>query len=512
MRLTTEFSSHVAFSSFNLMICLLIACTSINDLDKNKNIPKVVSISGTFPHYLYKTSSLSDADSIVAVLLDKGEFTGGWDKLPGATIKSDGTFRLEIQKSGIDSAGNEVPNDWMLLLINSKAATRYDQVVGFIALKEIDQSLIQFPLSRLKKDTIDMGTLHQQGNEAIADTNTKYDTTAFNMTIAQLSEMAHTGRTLKMIKNSYGNWTPDKGRSIDIRPTYTVANLTMADVRNKECRPSEYLDTSKITLTLQLFTPDVQTFNYDQIKNGGTSIDLYPPGQMYLLNIVEGETKLAAINQCFSTDTNGNPMIVIDTFNHTARTTPIVIAPSGGSSHLSIIFGAFKGVSPSGTWLLKKDKSTVLSRFDLGLGCPIDSITGKPIIYMPSLRVAVNSQDTTIEEIQVCWYYWDPAAHQYAQAMDEGLIGSTISYASLSLFVNSDSVNANKENASFGKNPYFGESTSPIVPSVITFTPKQKWIFKEPTQRDRKFILNVNWCAANQVFSLLVAAMKTRDD
>lgn len=491
----------------SLVGCMLLACTSPNSNDNNKAISHLVTISGTMPHGRF-ASALANADSIVAVLLDKGEFRSGWDKLPAATINPDGTFRLEIQKSSIDSTGNEVQNDWMLLLLNSKAPTRYEKVCGFVSLKEIDQSMIQFPLSRLKKDSINLGLLQQNGNEAVADTNANYDTTTFNMTIAQLRELAHTGQTLKMIKNSYGNWNPDKNRMIDIRPTYMLARPTMDEVKNRECKPSDYLDTSKISLNMQLFSADLQTFDYDQIHSGASSIDLYPPSQMYLEILDDEHTYIAPINQCFSTDTSVNPLIVYDSFGHTTRTAPVVIAAGGGSQHMSIIFSGFKGISPSGTWFLKKDKSTVLSQFDLGLGCPIDSSTGKPRIYVPSLNVSVNPADTTIQQIQLRWYFWDPSQNQYVQPTDEGLLQSSISYVSISLYSDTDSNNTIREEAACGSNPYFNESTSPTVSAVFTLTPTQKWIFREPAQPNLKFVLNVTWCTANQVFALQIAAMK----
>jgi hypothetical protein len=489
-------------------VLFLFCASPTNNDKKNIGTASMVKIGGTFQKNLAKRSAMNEADSICAVKLENGEFTGGWEKLPGAIINPDGTFKLEIQKSSIDSAGVETPNDWMLLMLNSKAATRYDQVVGFIALKELDESMIKFPMARLKKDSLNMGKLTQKGNEAVADTNVNYDTTTFSLTLTQLREMAKTGRTLKMIKNSYGNYNSDKSKSIDIRPTYTLGVLHLEDALNKEVGPETYFDTAKFTLGLQLFSQDVQTFNYDQLINRTSTIDLYPPGQAYLQNFIAGKSYVAPINQCYSTDSSINPMIVVDTLGHTARTMPYFRAPSAGDDHFSIMFVSLKGVSPSGTWVLKKDKTTILSQFDLGLGCPVDTTTGKPIIYVPSVNVTVNA-DTTIQQIQVKWYYWDNTVKQYVQATDQSLIKNNISYLALQIHEEFSAPYSGTEGYDCGKNAYFGSGGVQNIPVVLNFVPAKKWLYKEPTSTDGKFVITINWCAANQTFQIQFVGRNT---
>ncbi|MBN1981420.1 MAG: hypothetical protein JW795_07815 [Chitinivibrionales bacterium] len=125
------------------------------------------------------------------------------------------------------------------------------------------------------------------------------------------------------------------------------------------------------------------------------------------------DTNLALLSQYapLSTDTSVNPIAVMDTSGRTERVTVHVLEPD--AEFQSILFPSFKGIAPNGVWYIKKDRSQILAQYDLGLGNPFDSATGKSRIYVPSVTVSVNPADTTIQQITVQWYCWNAISGGY---------------------------------------------------------------------------------------------------
>jgi hypothetical protein len=487
-------------------VSLLTTCTNPAKSDKNISGNSNYVIAGHLNRSLSKKgAAMGTADSIFAIPVISGRIQEDWDKAPAATIATDGTFRIELPKSWDMSSGTKVEDtstNWMLLLVDSKAATRFDQIVGFLALKELDQSLISFPLMKAKKDSIGMGTVSQNGNEAMGDTSIPSDTAVFNLTIQQLAQMAHTGRTLKMIKNDYGFYNPATKKGLNLRTSYRLGLLTLPQAKNHELLPSEYLDTSKFTFTIQVFPEGTEGFDYSQIAARTTSFDMFPPAgsSMCIENVVGDSTYTAPLNQCYSTDTARNPLIRYDTTGHTSRVNAYV--DGSGTSVRCMFFSNFKGISPNGTWELRKDQTTVISKFDLGLGTPIDTLTGKPLIYVPSVNVAVNDADTTITSITVKWFYWNAATGSYARATDPSLIQANIS--ELNIRLNSSAMTT-QESQGYGTQPN-GTANAQPVPVEAVFTPTAKWKYAPPPPPKGKLSISIDYTCFMQTFEIDITA------
>ncbi|MBN1984499.1 MAG: hypothetical protein JW795_23435 [Chitinivibrionales bacterium] len=476
------------------ILALFSICSNPPTKDKNTQDANKVSISGKMQNSLHRGGGgIDDADSIYAVGIIAGEMDGNWNKMPAAVIGADGTFKINIEKTTTIS-GNEVPVDWVLLLINSKAATRFDKVVGFLAIKELDQSMIKFPASKSKKDSISLGTVTVNGDEAVSDSSIKHDTTTFYLTMDQLKNMANTGRTLKIIKNAYGNFNPITQKSlVDIRPSYNLAFVHMAAVKNHELTPHEYFDTGKVSLSIQMFGNDLSVFDTQKIHSRQKTIDLYPPCPMDVQNIIGDHVYTAHINEFMSTDTSLNPFINIDTLNNTARVNVFAL---GAGECVTLFFNGFKGMSPNGIWKLKEDRTNLLVQFDLGIGTPFDTTTGKPFIYIPSVRVSVNAADTTISQISANWYHWEGSA--YAMVTDAELIQNSITFIQFSIHANGD-----QEDYAYGKGIGVSGDLA-TVPAVPVFTPKKRWVYKEPTEMDGKFTIQVSFGVCGQTFEIRI--------
>ncbi len=410
-----------------LLSFLLLSAGCANMFSKSSSKPSggsSVKISGTLQHGTGKIAATTAvADSICAMPIVKGQEAGDWVSLPGAVINPlTGTFSIELQDS-IDGA----PAEWVLLLLNSKATSNYDKLVGFLSVNEINQSLITFPLSKSKTDSISVGTVTQNGDEEQSDTSIKLDTAVFDLTLSQLAEMAHTGTTLKVMKNELANYDPTGVNKMEIRTTYNLCYERLSAAMNHELTPLEYFDTSKFGYSMQVFPQSNPQFDFTQISSGAQTFEMYPPAPTYLENVVGAHVYTALINPCYSTDTSGNPIIQHDTSGGMSHAVALLGGDSKGLS--SIIYSEFKGLSPEGTWLFTKNKNQTqpIRQFDLSLGLPIDTATGKPNIYIPSVNIAVNTADTTITSITIKWYYWDKASNGYLPAADAGILDNNIS-------------------------------------------------------------------------------------
>jgi len=458
-----------------------------------------------------KTASAVPPDSLCAVPVVAGQAIADWGDLTGAVIKADGTFKIEVPKTIKVMSGGalvDTPADWMLLLLNSKAATRYDEVVGFLALNEIGQSLISFPISKIKTDSIELGNVSQNGDEAQADSSRGSDTATFNLTIAQLGELARTGKTLKMIKNSFGNYDPSTKTGLDIRATYSLGNMPLSVARNREMVPSDYLDTGKYNYGIQVFPAKGSEFDYNAIVSRAVSYDLYPPELTYVENFVDGRTFTAPLSSFFSTDSSLNPMIGNDTNGGTCRVLAYALYEQGAVS--SLLYGGFKGISPSGTWRFKENRAVLLAQFDLGVGTPVDSVTGKPVVYVPSVNVAVNAADTTVGSITVSWYYWNPTSNVYIRSTDPDLIRNNISSIDVSIStVTAPGLPATAgEHFQFGT-PLYGQAFSQPVPAEIVAVPTKKWFYGTPGT-SIKFTISVSYTCFFQTFEVRVEEIAGR--
>lgn len=494
MEISKKWVGIVALTSLTLLI---MCANPENKNDKKAGLSNSVTISATIKHSSSGKVKVgaTDVDSIYAIATVAGEeFAPQFGKHPSAIINPDGTFKINLEKGAPDAQGNGTL-DWILLLINSKAETQFDKIVGFLALKELDQSLIKFPIAKSRTDSLVMGIIKPVGNEFVPDSlsNKRYDTATFDLTIEQLKQMAQTGKTLKIIKNMYASWNPTNEKSsIDIRCLYTIGSVSIAKATDHELMPQEYLDTSKYSFSFLVFSGLQPYFNWPQLANRTQTLDLYPPPGNYVMHVGLGITSTALITDCISTDSSRNPKVVTDTNSNTEY--PRVMTLDDGTGILQRMwYPSFKGISKNGVWTLKANQSTVLTKFDLGLGNPFDTITGKPSIYVPSIHVSVNPADTTVQQVSVKWYYWDTELSQYIQVTDLVLIRNNISYVQLTIADGNPTLNGSDTRESC-------EYNSKTVPVVINFTPTKKITFAEPEILDQKRGATLEYATGGQTF------------
>lgn len=498
-----------------LIAIALLLCFCSNPVinTSNKGVSKTVTVAGTLKKSQGQSkiiAGLTDADSIYACQVCNGQVALPGSKMSrAANINSDGTFSVQLDKTERDSSGKESAVEWVLILFNSKAATRFDKIVGFLALKEIDQTLIKFPLSKAKTDTLKMGTITQKGNESVADTTIHNDTAMFALTLTQLEEMAHTGRTLKIIKNIYAATTDVSQKGMAITPTYTLGMQPLSVALNKELLPQNYFDTGTYGFGIRIDSYGSPLFNNDQLQSKAATIDLYPPAgsTMHIeQTLSNGQIVVWPVTSFISTDTSKNPHVVCDSNGNQMVVNVLVLPGPSGTNDVSILFPLFKAMPPNGVWNLKENQSTLITQFDLGLGNPIDTATGKPLIYVPSLEVDVDQKDTTVHRVIVKWYYWDSQAGNFAQAGDADLFQRNVTFVNIRVFDSFPLDGTGDQSDEYSAGP-----TTP-VPLTVTFTPSKKIHYKDPTVFDEKLGVSVSYTADGQNFSMSVMGHKTTQE
>jgi len=119
-----------------------------------------------------------------------------------ATVDESGYFTVDLP---IDQ------DQCMLLLVNTTAARKIDQIVGYIAIGvDAENNMLNFP-SKYATGDIDLGTVQQDNDEGQTD-EVKSDessvstvTASFTLTFDELKQIASNDKLLRGIKNFYAN-------------------------------------------------------------------------------------------------------------------------------------------------------------------------------------------------------------------------------------------------------------------------------------------------------------------
>ncbi|MBN1983331.1 MAG: hypothetical protein JW795_17475 [Chitinivibrionales bacterium] len=448
-------------------IIFMMVCS--NPVNKDDGILSTFKISGAL-NKSRATGGIATADSVCAIMSIQGNYSEFFKWMSSASINANGTFSILLPTpSEVVKKYGDVPIDWVLVLINSKAVTRFDKVVGYVAIKDLSESLIKMPVSKVKADSLILGTLETNGDEAQSE-SVALDTVAFTLTVAQLKEMAQMDRTLKMIKNAYANYHPaSEGGTLDLRPKYTFPEIQYSKAKNTYLTPSGYVDTSILVYGIQFFTENQNLYNYQQMVSGAISFDLYPP---VAVKVGDGGN-YASVPSFVSTSSSKN---------NAANIKPNVYIgqPEGsGNSIQSFSFASFKGVMPDGVWNLKKNESELCAQFDLGLGDPFDSVTGAIRVYVPSIMATVSDANI-LQNVSVQWNYWDPSAAAYVRATDLGCLQNSVSYVEVAVRGKGPNNEETVERTELGQFPWDNPTNQKVTDLV--FAPTQQWTYAWPVR------------------------------
>lgn len=245
-----------------------------------------------------------------------------------------------------------------------------------------------------------------------------------------LRDIARTDNAAKTVKNAFVNYIRSNGRYYVADPTFVLGNDSLSLIFNRFADPTEFFVRDRMAFTVQMDTYDSVTFNAAQLCDRTHTIDLYPPAPVHSVSITEhapGDTSWyrGYFPQFISSDTSVN-----NALNSTRSTyiNPTVLPGCNSDWHKSISFyvGGIFGDIGAGAWLYKKDRDSVFATYDFGLTLPFDE-QGKPFVYIPSIKLTVDTVSGILDSPSVKWFVYSPAANRFDEVTDMDAIKRSVS-------------------------------------------------------------------------------------
>jgi hypothetical protein len=284
------------------------------------------------PERLFASDTEPAIDAIWAIPTSVGADSLTSEDIVVGTLNADHSFSIDVSNS----------KDYVVVLVNSEATgatsveSRLNQIVGFAGFNASDRELIRMPVSAAVDRSVSLGTVTvDAAGSAISNRTLDDVTTEFSSGKSALTEYSRTNDVLKSIKNAYAN--NNSGVYYSFNPTFMFralqSEVTDADFSNPA--------SSRYTGYLVFINTNDPGLLFDKVCDRTTSVELIPPASI-------------------STVGNTTPVTQLD--NATAMT-----------SQSSTTCGG--------------ENCTLKAAFDLATVSPVDATTGKPVVYIPVVRV-----------------------------------------------------------------------------------------------------------------------------
>ena len=357
-----------------------------------------------------------NVDKILAIQSDRGYLADfSMQNSQSATIGSNGTFSLSLQTN----------EDWLLVLMDSTAAQKTDQFVGYIAFNTGSaDNLLQLPASTAKVSSIDLGTITASTTLTdTAGTQNVVNAADFSLTPQQLLAVAKNDDAFKYVKNFIINYDSASGVYYTLRPDFSWQG-SYAGIDGAYQNPGQYVYNG---YTSQLDS-NTTSITMDKLcgSNGSAQVivSLVPPSDVSSIGMTPTVTfnagnPLSSTGVVCNTATDGSIEAKNGYFDATNRYSNI-------SQSYYIRLG---GTIPAGYWKYYED-GVLKAQFDIAVANPLDSnnnIKG----FVPVIEVNKDNNGK-ITSMNLKWYSWDDASGQYIELADPSilryLIGSSQVY------------------------------------------------------------------------------------
>jgi hypothetical protein len=282
-----------------------------------------------------------------------------------------------------------------------------DQIVAYVAMKDVQDSLIKMPIADAKSD-IDLGELTMNSNEAQSSNTISDNAADFNLSLSQLKEMARTDNVLKTIKNLYANYDMSTGVYCTMNIVYQWFSLDPSQISNKFADPAadNYITMGNLCYILNFNINDPANVIYNNIAATNDTLDLFPPATVYGISYY-GYNPADTNAWIRSTNNPGqfaSSKVSLNDNNYA------YFYLNADQSPITCNYSYFGWLPVPGFWYLKKNQSQVLATYDMAAGSPPDS-NGHPYVYIPAVRLNVNP-DKSISSIDIKWYYYGAGGYQ----------------------------------------------------------------------------------------------------
>jgi len=350
------------------------------------------------------TLSANKVDKIIAIQSERGNLNENsmlYSK--SAAVNTDGTFSISL----------DTKQDWLLMLMDSTAATKADQFVGYIALNPgAGLSLMQVPATASYVSSLDLGTVTASGDTWQSEKT--ISNADFSLTQQQLLDLANNDDTFKSVKNFVINYDDASNVYYTLRPDFKWIG-SYSGIDGAFQKPDEY------TYRHYQFQLDSNTTSVTMSKICGSNgqakmeVKLSPPSDVQTRS---DQMPVVTYNA-------GNPM---SSANATCATATDKFIEAGGNAFYATnryggvsqsYYAALSGVIPAGYWLYYEGDQ-LKGQFDVAVASPITS-DNRVRGFIPSIRVNKDGAGK-ITSVDIKWYSWDSSANEYVELTDISIL------------------------------------------------------------------------------------------
>jgi hypothetical protein len=344
-------------------------------------------------------------DKIVAIQSDRGYLDGSsMEYSRSATMDPDGTFSISL----------DTGKDWLLVLMDSTAPVKSDQFVGYVALNAGTENLLQVPASTSTTSSLNLGTITASGDIGESD---PIDGSNFDLTSAQLLDLAKNDDVFKSVKNLVINYDNATGVYYTLRPDFRW-NGSYASINGAFQDPSGY------TYANYSFQLDSNTTTIDIDKICGTNgqeqviVKLVPPSDVttsdvYVRTFNPGNPMSSTTVKCKVATDN-----FIEAYQDPGNSDFFATNRYGGVSQSWA--APLSGTIPGGNWLYYEGDQ-LKGQFDVAVASPLradNTIKG----FVPSARINIEEGTGRILSVDLKWYYWDDSTSGYVELADVSVL------------------------------------------------------------------------------------------
>ena len=381
--------------------------------------------SGIFSPAASRAVTEVNVDKILAVEVTQIVGISNIANAVEAVINEDRTFSLEI---------SEHSQNLVLLLVDT-SRERHSQIVGYVSIADIDETLILFPVENQEGD-LDLGTVELEGDEGVSETILSETQTIFNITIEALQEIARSDNMLKLVKNLYMNWDgQDTYWEPFVQYQWVAQSMDTASVTNTRNSPEDY---TYYGYRMDFSANKQSYFTMDEICSVSKTLQLIPPA-----DITDG-TRTWGPTAPFSNDTFGSEPIEYRTDGtrfggdddwgvrdqHPELELDEVLDIG---MHVDLV-----GQVPHGFWRMNLDGEDI-AFFDLGVSDPF-SAAGNPINIVPVLYFDCEP-DRLINSIKFFRYQYNNSTGTYEDVGDSLVVRDSMGWCGFDFDDNEDNEN-----------------------------------------------------------------------
>lgn len=352
----------------------------------------------------YEQALEKKVDKVIALQSDRGYLAAySMQNSKSALIGDDGTFSISL----------DTTKDWLLVLMDSTAAAKVDQFVGYIALNAgSSEPLLQVPSTTATISSFDLGPINASGD--VGQSQNAVDPTDFRLTSSQLLALAKNDDGFKSVKNFVINYDEATSVYFTLRPDFRWRG-NYASIDGDFQVPAAYVYGHYAS---QLDS-NTTSINMDKIcgSNGQTRVivELAPPSDVQTTSeqipmvIYNPDNPISSNNVTCTIATDGYIEAKDEDFGATNR--------YGGVSES--YFAPLSGEIPPGYWLYYEGDQ-LKGQFDLAVATPLGA-GGEIKGFVPSIRVNKNGTGE-ITSVDIKWYTWDSSTSQYVEITDVSIL------------------------------------------------------------------------------------------